>query len=99
MQIDYTCDSCKKDFLVDKPNLCNACFCAKVKERYPQYSYTKKKLFWHEAKRFAYSFLSYVPIAVFINLRFGIWYEMAFLGGMLWLSFMSIAINWLMRKF
>lgn len=93
MQIDCTCNKCKKSFSIDPPNICGTCFFQRVGKS------VKKAVFWQDAKRFAYAVLFYVPIAVFINLRFGFWYEMAFCFGMVWLCLITELINWLMRKF
>lgn len=96
MDIDFNCQKCSKPFKGDITVLCKLCMKKEIDDVRQKLG---KRFFWSEAKRGAYCFLLYVPLTIFIGLKFGYKYELLWIGGSIHEMLIYPICNWLMRKF
>lgn len=90
-----TCWRCQQEYLVAVQNTCWPC----SSEKFIQELEKPAKNFWRGAKRYAYHMLLYMPPCLMLFLKFGFWYEMAWIGGTIYMSLIPIIREWLMSKF
>jgi hypothetical protein len=103
---DLSCLQCKQEFNIIVPDLCGDCMYKKFEENLNEehkkliekYKQIDKEHSW-KSKNFAYHMLLYLPLCYFICLKFGFWYEMAFIAGGIYLVILPTIRNWLVDKF
>jgi hypothetical protein len=94
--IKVTCLLCKQEYMTAIDEICWPCsshaFLLKLDEKNP------KSKFWKNAKDFALWSLLYIPIPVIIAQQFGFGYELAWIGGGVFIQFLSPFHRWLLSK-
>lgn len=58
-----------------------------------------KSIKWYRRKLFAYHFLLYLPPCFFIGIHYGLFEEMLWIGGGVYILFSSLIRDWLASKF
>lgn len=94
--IKITCWQCQQESILQVPD---ACFPCTHKEILKELNKKPPKNFWRGAKSYAYHMLLYMPPCLILFLKFGFWYEMAWIGGTIYISLIPIIREWLMSKF
>jgi hypothetical protein len=88
------CLVCKREFTLKIKDVCWPCCAGSV----GKYDITKSAFGYH-SKLFAYHCLLYIPIAVFIGLHFGFFFEISWIMGGIYLLIIPTIRDWLARKF
>ena len=105
---DLTCITCNENFEIHFENYCHKChprmqqiekmrneikyFTEEIKDRAPPKSSFFRFIF---SKKLALSFIVYLPVAIFIGLKFGYLYELSFVAGTIYIYLSTIIIDWL----
>lgn len=94
--IKVTCLLCKQEFIVGVEQICWPCspqyFLEELEKEFPE------KKFWKNAKEFSLWAIIYVPIAMIICYQFGFGYEMAWIGGGVFIQLLPPFHRWLLSK-
>ncbi len=105
-EIKSSCNECNKEIIVFVPQTCWKCnplhkvikdFEKEVRDNAPPICIKSPK--WRERKRFAYHMLLYMVPVTFITVRYGLFEELLWIFGGLYVIWLPCLIQWLMKKF